>query len=356
MNFFQFQNPWWLLMMIPPLVIIYLRSRRRNSLVFVYSNVESLQRMPTPWTTRMRKIVPWLFYLGLFLAIVALARPRMGQKDYRVRTEGIAIAVCLDRSGSMQAMDFFVDRKRVDRLEVVKKVFRDFILGGHGLPGRPDDLVALVAFGGYVDAWCPLTLDHDTLAQMLEAIQCPQPLFDEQGNPLRSRILEEESATAIGDALLCAVDRLEGSKSKSKVVVLLSDGVQNTGVVTAGEAAKLAAQAGVRVYTIGIGTNDPVPFPQYIQNGEKVYRPQILELDEQTLRAVAEETGGKYYHVDDTQGLQKVCSEIDALEKTSHEDRIFTRYKELYRWFLVPGLASIFLALILAKTRFRMLP
>ena len=356
MNFFRFQSPWWLLLIIPLVLVWYLRNRRNNSCVFVYSNVEALARMPVPIMTRVRKIVPWLFYFGLLLAIVALARPQWGQKDFRVRTEGIAIAVCLDRSGSMQAMDFFLDRKRVDRLTVVKQVFRDFILGNRKLSGRPDDLVSLIAFGGFVDAWCPLTLDHETLAQMLESIQCPTPLIDAQGNFIESKILEEESATAIGDSLMCAIERLEGSKAKSKVVLLLSDGVQNTGVVTAEEAAKIAAKSGIRVYTIGIGTSQPVPFPVYTRNGEKVYRPQILELDEQALRGIADETGGKYYHVSDTEALRAVCSEIDSLEKTTYEDRVFTRYNELYRLFLIPGLACIMLGLVLVQTRFRMLP
>ncbi|MDO5552502.1 MAG: VWA domain-containing protein [Planctomycetia bacterium] len=356
MNLLRFQNPYWLLLLIPLILVILLRNRRQYGHVFVFSNVSEFTDLPKTFCSQVRFLVPWLFYFGVALLIVALARPQKGREEYRVRRDGIAIAMCLDRSGSMQALDFKLDGKQVDRLAVVKQVFRDFVMGNRDFPGRPDDLIALIAFGGYVDSWCPLTLDHQTLTDMLAMIECPQPLYDRNGNLLGGQVMEEEAATAIGDALISSIDRLRNCKAKSRVIILLSDGAQNTGVVTAQEAAQVAKEFGIRIYTIGIGSSGPVPFPVYGPDGFAGYTKQILELDESTLREIAETADGQYFHVSDTDALRKVCARIDELERTEHEDRAFTKYNELYRWFLVPGALLIFLALALVFTRFRTVP
>lgn len=352
----RFQNPWFLLLLLIWILIVFWKKRASIHQVFVYSNVSEFRKVPLSFAGRMKPFVYGLIYMGMILTIIALARPQKGLEDFRVRSEGIAIAMCLDRSGSMQAMDFFIDKKRVNRLAVVKKVFKDFILGNEEFRGRPDDLVSLIAFGGFVDSWCPLTLDHTTLGEMLSMIECPRPPYDKNGRPIRNEIIEQESATAVGDALLCAVDRLKDAKAKSKVIILLSDGVQNTGIITAEEAAQIAKEKGIKVYTIGIGSNEPVPFPFIGPNGEQVFRREILELDESALIHTAKETGGLYFHVNDTNALQKVCEEIDKLERTVHEDRVYTRYVELYRWFLFPGLLALCVGLVLVFTRFRQIP
>ena len=353
---FRFQNPLFLIFLAVWLLMIYRWYSRRQRQVFIFSSLREIGNVPCSLASRLKPFVYGLIWLGGILLILALARPQKGREEFRVRTDGISIAMCLDRSGSMQAMDFVIDRHQVNRLEVVKKVFRDFILGSKGFAGRQNDLVSLIAFGGYVDSICPLTLDHQSLAEMLTMIECPKPPMDRNGRPIDSPVLEQESATAIGDALLTAVNRLKESKSKSKVIVLLSDGVQNTGIVTAEEAAKIAKEFGIKVYTIGIGTNGPVPFPSYTQDGQVVYTREILELDEKTLRAIAKETDGKYYHVDDTDALKNVCAEIDQLEKSSIESRSFTKYNELYKYFLLPGLGFLCLGLCLVFTRFRRIP
>ncbi len=354
---FQFQNPWFLLLFVLWILVLYLYNGQKKFRVFVYSDISQFRNIPQGWVSRLKPLVNFLINLGIACLIIALARPQQGREDYRVRTEGIAISVCLDRSGSMQAMDFFIDKKRVDRLEIVKKVFRDFIVGNKDFPGRPDDLVSLVAFGGFVDTICPLTLDHETLAQMLDMIKTPKPLIDRRGNPIRSDILDQESATAIGDALMTAIDRLKTTKSKSRVIILLSDGVQNVGVATAQEAAKIASDHGIKIYTIGIGTNKPVPFPVYGPSGTiQGYSQELLQLDATTLKEVADKTSGLYFHVEDTNGLKKVCEEIDKLERTTFEDRVYTRYNELYRYFLLPGLLMLCTGLILVFTRFRRMP
>ncbi|MDO5580977.1 MAG: VWA domain-containing protein [Planctomycetia bacterium] len=352
----RFQNPWFFSLILIWILIVFWKKRSSIKQVFVYSNISEFQQIPRSLAARIKPFVYGLISLGILLMITALARPQKGLEDFRVRTEGIAIAMCLDRSGSMQAMDFFIDKKRVNRLDVVKKVFKDFIIGNKEFRGRPDDLVSLIAFGGFVDSWCPLTLDHATLGEMLSMIECPRPPFDKYGRQIRNEIIQQESATAIGDALLCAVERLKDAKAKSKVIILLSDGVQNTGVITAEEAAKIAKDKGIKVYTIGIGSNEPVPFPFVGPSGEQVFRREILELDENALKGIAKDTGGLYFHVNDTDALKKVCEEIDKLERTVQEDRVYTRYIELYRWFLLPGLLALCTGLVLVYTRFRKIP
>lgn len=353
---FRFQNPLFLILALVGVAVLYWHMRKRNRQVFVFSTLSEFSGLPGSWADLLKPFVRGLVWVGVFLLVIALARPQKGREEFRVRTDGIAIAMCLDRSGSMQAMDFVVDRRQVNRLDVVKKVFRDFILGDKKFEGRKNDLVSLIAFGGYVDSICPLTLDHQSLTEMLSMVECPKPLVDREGRPIRSSVLEQESATAIGDALLTAVNRLKESKSKSKVIVLLSDGVQNTGIVTAEEAAETAREFGIKVYTIGIGSNGPVPFPSYTPDGRVVYTREILELDEQTLRNVAQKTDGKYYHVNDTDALKNVCADIDQLEKSTIESRSFTRYNELYQYFLLPGLICLCLGLCLIFTRFRRVP
>lgn len=353
---FRFEDPLWLLAAIPLAAAVLWRWRRGANRAAVFSSLDAIRTVRPTLRQRLLPLVPALWLVGLATLVVALARPQFGQEDYRVRSEGIAMALCLDRSGSMQAMDFVLDGKRVDRFAVVRKIFRDFVLGSGSFSGRPDDLIALIAFGGYVDALCPLTLDHDALAETLEMIQPAEPLRDTNGRIVSNDILDEETATAIGDALVAAVERLEKSKAKSNVVVLLSDGKQNTGAVTAEEAAQLAKHKGVRVYTIGIGSTGIAPFPVYGPDGRKAYSNQPVELDETSLRQIAKTTGGEYFNARDTDTLAKICAKIDALEKTEHSERVFTRYRELYAGWLAAGLALILLAAALELTALRTTP
>lgn len=341
-NSFRFQDPLWLLLILPSAWLAWQKTRKRNRAAILFSSLSVFHQIPKTWGTRLLPIVRGSVWVGLILAVIALARPQRGEENYRVRSEGIAMAICLDRSGSMRTPDFVLDGRSVDRFTVVKKIFNDFVLGTNDFSGRPDDRIALVTFGGFVDSLCPLTLDHETLAAVLKMVQLPQPLVDQSGRVIADEIYQEESATAIGDALVAGVERLRESGAKSQVIILLSDGAQNTGAVTAEEAAEVAKTFGIRVYTIGIGTRG------------NAFEP--LEFDEATLRQIAETTGGEYFSAQDTRTLQKVCETIDSLEKTIHEDRVFTRYRELYREFLIPGLAFLLIGTILLKTRFKSLP
>ena len=356
MTGFRFQNPWWLLLLIPLVVLGVLAIRRRRRSAVLYSDVSILSLLPVTNMLRIKRLLPGVRLLGLALVVAALARPQHGREDYRIRSEGIAIQMCIDRSGSMRAMDFQLDGEPVNRLEAVKSVFRDFVAGRGKLPGRPDDLIGLVAFGGYADSRCPLTLDHGALLEVLKGVEIPQPIFDSRNRVINERLLEEEIKTAIGDAVALAVDRLKDVKAKSRVIILLSDGEQTAGAVDPPEAAETAKAFGIKVYSIGIGSTGFAPVPAQDVFGRKVFRRQPVTLDEETLDMLAETTGGRYFNAKDTKALENVYAEIDKLEKTVSEGRLYTEYRELYQWAMFPGLGLILLEILLVSTRFRSLP
>jgi Ca-activated chloride channel family protein len=244
----------------------------------------------------------------------------------------------------------------VNRLTAVKQVFRDFAAGEGELPGRPNDLIGLIAFGGYADSKCPLTLDHDVLLKTLAGVEIPQPVRDTRGRTLNARYLDEEMATAIGDAVTLAADRLRQSEAKSKVVILLSDGANNAGVVDPAQAAEAAKALGIKIYTIGVGTTGLAPYPIIDPFGRRRLIMQRLELDETTLKMMAEKTGGHYFHAKNTEALQEVYAEIDKLEKTVSEGKIYADYREFYQYAMFPGLGLVLLEVLLVATRFRSLP
>ncbi len=351
MTGFRFQDPWWLLLLIPTLVIgWYLLWPRRRTAV-IYSNIDILKTLPRTAAMRIKKYLPVLWIVGLVLLILGMARPQRGLEEFRVKTEGIAIEMCLDRSGSMRALDFELEGERVDRLAAVKHVFRNFVNGDDNLTGRPNDKIGLVAFGGYADAKCPLTLDHGALTEAVSAVTHPQPLV-QNGRIINEQLLQEESATAIGDAMALAIDRLKEADAKSKVIILLSDGEHNAGVTHPDEIAKVAKEMGIKVYTIGVGRTGVVPMPDLYGR----IRNTPVRLDEAQLKKIAKTTGGEYFHADNTEALEGVYQEIDQLEKTKTEGRLYTQYKELYRytWFL--GLSLILCQSVLVSTRFRSMP
>jgi len=355
---FRFDDPWWLLLLVPLAAMAWRALRRRRRPAVLFSDVRLLAALPRTTAGRVKGLLPWVLYGGAALLIVAMARPQQGREDFRIRTEGIAIEMCIDRSGSMQAMDFELDGQRADRLAVVKRIFEDFVTGKENLPGRPDDLIGLVAFGGFVDAVCPLTLDHAALAEVLRAVKIPQPITDAQGRIINERLLGEELSTAIGDALVMGVDRLKDIKAKSKIIILLSDGRSNAGVADPAAAVEAAKAYGIKIYTIGVGGEGVAPIPVGIDpaTGKLVLRNGRVDFDEATLRMIADETGGKYFCARDTEALKHVYAEIDQLEKTPSEGRLYTEYRDLYRWFLLPGLCLVLVQVTLVSTRFRSLP
>ena len=357
MTAFRFQHPWVLLLLVP-IVIGAILLRRRQQPAVLYSSVELLRELPRTFGQRLKQTLPWLRFLALALVVVALARPQLGEEEFRVNTEGIAIEMCIDRSGSMLAMDFSTDVARQTRLDAVKQAFREFVVGGNKVSGRPNDLIGLVAFGGFADAICPHTLDHGTLLELLDSVEVAQPLLDRLGNisPELDELIQRERLTAIGDAVTLVVDRLRGLDTETKIVILLSDGENTAGIITPEEAADVAQELGIKIYTIGIGRTGSAPFEVVGRDGRTRLQQAEVVMDEKTLRMLADKTNGKYFHAQNRDALARVYEEIDALEKTEIEGLVFSHYRERCQVALFPAVLLLLIQAILDATLFRSLP
>ncbi|MCA9010343.1 MAG: VWA domain-containing protein [Planctomycetaceae bacterium] len=318
----MFFSPWYfLLLLLLPLAARRLFAPRRRSAVR-FSSVNLVRQLAPTFRQRITWL-PGALTLGAVSAIiVGLAQPREGREQTVTDTEGIAIELVVDRSGSMQAMDFQVNGEHVDRLAAIKNVVGKFVLGGDQLKGRFSDLVGLISFAGYADGETPPTLDHAFLVSQLNQTQI-----------VTSR---SEDGTAIGDAISLAVEKLnalddrQNEKVKSKIIILLTDGENNAGQLEPIQAAELAETMGIRIYTIGVGTKGQAPMPvQDPFSGRTVMQWVPVSIDEETLTKVAEITQGKYFRATDTDSLEQIYSEIDLLEKTKVEAQHFVDYREL---------------------------
>lgn len=355
LNQIRFASPWLLLLVLPLLVVFIVRRRRLGPTV-IFSSTDLVTGLPRTLRQRLHSCLPWLQLVAAGLMIVALARPQSADEKTRIRTEGIAIQMCIDRSGSMQAMDFPIDGERVDRLTAVKKVLREFVSGNGQFTGRPNDLIGLIAFGGFATALCPPTLDHSAVLSVLETVEIPVPIRDENGRVINEQLLREEQATAIGDALALAVERVKNIDATSRIVVLLSDGENTAGIIEPEDAIAAAEQFGIKVYTIGIGSDGMAPFPAVDVFGDTVLRLQPVRLDEKTLKQIADQTGGKYFNAKDVNSLADVYAEIDQLERTEIEGTVYRNYKELYWWPLVIGACIWVIAITLNETWLKTIP
>lgn len=358
MEGFQFYSPLWFILAPAALAAVWWAWHPRRRAAAVFSSLADLKGLPVTLAQRIRKLLPFAYALGLLLMIVALARPQEGKSEKRIHSEGIAIEMVLDISGSMEALDFELDGKQDSRLNAVKHVFKQFALGSKssGLKGRPNDLIGLVAFGGFADSKCPLTLDHGALGSIVEELQVPKKIRDRHGNVINEQTLREEILTAIGDGVALGVDRLRAVDAKSKVLVLLTDGDNTAGVIEPRKAAELAQKLGIKIYSIGIGRTGVAPMPIEDEFGRRLLRPQRFRIDEALLKDIAQIGGGKYFNATNTQGLAEVYAEIDKLEKSKVEESRFTEYTELYFYAAVPGLVLIAAVSLLRATRFRALP
>lgn len=358
MDSFRFYSWFWFALVPVVLVIGWARLRRRGQSAVVFSSIADLKDLPVTLRQRIRRLVPLFYGLALCLLITGLARPQSGKSESRITGEGIAIELVLDISHSMEALDFQLQGKDVSRLEAVKHVISEFVLGSksHGLPGRKDDLVGVVAFGGFADSKCPLTLDHGAVVDIVNALEIPRPIRDRRGQILNEQSLKEDLATAIGDGVALGVDRLRGAKAKSKVLVLLTDGDNNAGAIDPREAATIAHESGIKLYTIGIGQDGVVPMPQEDAFGNRVLVGARFPINEELLQEMAHAAGGEYFHASDSAGLTKVYTQIDRLEKSQFEESKFSEYTELFPWFIGPGLGLALVIGVLNETRFRSLP
>lgn len=343
MGGWEFRDPLFLLVALAGPLVFWSASRSASALR--YSSLGIVRGAPRSWRGRLASLPAALLAIAAVSLAVALAGPRTPDAQTRVSREGIAIMMVVDHSGSMQARDLVKDDTSVDRLAVVKEVFKRFVAGDEGRTsaGRPDDLVGLVAFAGYADSLCPLTLDHGNLLSIVDDLQ------------IVAR--RDEDGTALGDGLALAVERLRRSKAKSKVAILLTDGVHNTGAIEPDQAAELAASQHVKVYCIGAGSDGLAPFPTVSPfTGRVALRPTFVEIDERTLQDVADKTGGRYFRATDEQALTQVYGEIDRLERSNITEIHYLQYTEHYPLFVIAALALMGIAAVSAATVFRSLP
>jgi Ca-activated chloride channel homolog len=331
----RFGSPWWLLLLALLPLLAWLQRRFGRESAFLYSSLSLVKGITQLQRSRAGQFLRNLRWLVLALLIVGLARPQTGRGKSPSRASGVDIAVAFDLSGSMRAEDFELDGRRVNRAVIAKDTLRRFI------DGRPNDRIGLVLFGTGAYVAAPPTLDHDFLRRCLERTEVG--------------IVPGEQ-TAIGLGLSAAVNRLRGLPSKSRIVVLMTDGVNNAGKVAPLTAADAAKALGVKVYTIGVGTRGTAPVPQRDVFGNTFYAQMQVDIDEDTLRQVADRTAGKYFRADSTATLRAIYAEIDRLEKTEVEVKRFAFYEELAGWFLLPGFLGLTLELLLANTVWRKLP
>ncbi len=332
MIFADFLNVIWLFILVPVVLWAYMKLRPHGRVRF--SSIKNLKRIKPSYMLKARHILVGLRVLALCLLVIALMRPQHGIEETKIKTEGIDIILAVDVSGSMLAEDFVLQGQRMNRLEVVKEVVREFI------KKRANDRIGLVVFAGEAYMQCPLTLDYGVLLKFLDRID----------------IGMIADGTAVGDGLATALARLKDVESKSKVVVLLTDGVNNAGRVDPQNAAGLAKALGVKVYTIGAGSKGKVPYPARDFFGNKVYQWMMIDVDEASLRNIADTTAGKYYRATDTRKLQRIYEEIDRLEKTKMEVTSYTDHKELFPLFVLFAFALILIEVVLRYTVLRTLP
>jgi len=283
--------------------------------------------MPLGWKQKCHRLPQYLRWASILLLVVALAGPRKVLDQTIISSEGIDIVLALDVSGSMRAEDYIVNGQRVNRLNIIKSVVKDFI------DKRQSDRIGLVVFGSQAYTVCPLTTDYHWLKE----------------NLARVRIGVIEDSTAIGSGIAQSLLRLKKSPAKSKVIILLTDGGNNAGRIEPPTAGKMARAMGVKVYTVGAGSNGVAPVPVEMF-GQTVYQNIPVDLQEEPLKQIAQMTGAKYFRASDTETLRQVYKEIDALEKTKIQTRGYRQYKELFWMFVVAALGLVALDIILANT------
>jgi len=329
-NDISFAYPWilYLLLIIPIMVFWYLYRGRKKQTTITYSSLHLFKEFPPTWREKFRHLPVILRMAAVALLIIALARPQTFSSGENIYAEGIDIAMVLDISGSMLAEDF-----KPNRLEAAKKVIDDFV------QARTSDRIGLVIFAREAFTQCPLTVDYRVLRNLLKDI--------------KSGMIED--GTAIGNAIANGVNRLKDSEAKSKIIILLTDGVNNAGEVDPVSAAQIAKTFGIRIYAIGVGTIGEAPYPVQTPFGIR-YQMVPVEIDENVLREIVKTTNGNYFRATNNKKLEDIYKEIDKMEKTKIEVTSYQNAKELFYGWLGGGLILLFLELGLSRTIFKKLP
>ncbi|MBE6336028.1 MAG: VWA domain-containing protein [Lentimicrobiaceae bacterium] len=324
----EFASPFFLFgLIIIPILIVWYIFRCNNQQAYVrFSDTGFFDKLPRSWKAYLRHIVFVLEIAALSLFIIALARPQSSSKNQTVNIEGIDIVLAMDISSSMLAADL-----KPDRLEAAKLVASDFV------KGRPGDRMGLVIFSGETFTQVPLTTDHGMMLNMLKDMKCGML----------------EDGTAIGDGLASAISRLKDSEAISKVVILLTDGDNNAGSIDPSTAAEMAKIFGIRVYTIGAGTRGTAPYPVQTPFGGIKYQQVPVTINEDILKHIANETGGKYFRAESEQKLQQIYDEIDKMERSKIEVNEFRRLHEEFYPFVIWGLILLITSFILKNTIFK---
>jgi Ca-activated chloride channel family protein len=329
---FRFASPLYLLLLLAFLPASYFWFKQASAHIRI-SSLEGTQAAAQTVGVTVSKMVEIIKHLALVLLIIALARPQWGDRKTTITTQGVNIILALDLSESMRALDFKQDDQIVNRLQAVKSVVHEFIMKREG------DRIGMVVFGSHAFTQLPLTRDYQTIAFVLD----------------RLKIGAAGPKTAIGDAIGISLKRLEDIKSKSNIIVLLTDGKSNSGQLSWQDAAAIAAQRNVKIYTVGVGSKGQAPFLVDGLFGKRyVYRQVDVDLD--ALRSIARKTDGRFFEADDMAALHQIYQMIDQLEKTKVDVDKWVEYKEFYPGVLAAGLGCLVLSLLLSNTRFIRIP
>jgi len=330
-----FAHPYFLLLLLLLPLLAWLKGKRGQPPAFLYSSVRLVAGLTRARRSRAGAILAALRWLVLTAFILALAQPRLLKSTTTVKASGIDIVCALDLSGSMISEDFVVRGQRVNRFDMARSVLKTFI------DARPNDRIGLVVFAVRAFIAAPLTLDHDYLQENLDRLEIGTINSD---------------ATAIGDALTTAINRLRDLKAKSKIIILATDGQNNSGKIQPLLAADAAAALGIKIYTVGIGEQGQAPMPARDMFGRKVYQMVPVDVDETTLQQIADKTGGKYYRADNAERFRQIYAEIDKLEKTEAVINKFAQYDEWFPRVTIFGLVILLIEVVLGQTLLRRLP
>lgn len=330
----QWAHPWFLALLLLLPVLALWKGRWGRPMALRLPSTDDALAVGARTRSQAGRLLAFLGLLGFTLMIVALARPRWVTGTSDVQSSGIDIILTLDVSSSMEALDFTLEGKQSNRLEAVKHVVEKFV------KQRPDDRIGMVAFAGRPYLAAPLTDDEAWIATRLKEV----------------KIGQVEDGTAIGSAIASSVDHLRESEAKSRIVILLTDGVNTAGSVNPMTATEAAKAMGIKIYTIGAGTNGEAPYPVRGFFGQTQLQKVKVEIDEKLLGEVAEATGGKYFRATDTDSLEKIYAVINELETTTRKVKKYENFQELFWYFLGPALLCFLLEYGLSETRYRRLP